>query len=260
MDSQALLNTGQIIFGIVVIGVIGLISDFLFKALNRRLFPLEPRVSKLAIEGVSKTFAQQGAGAHRPRDRGQRFPLHPRPVGLRQVDAPAHRRRARSTEHRPRAARRPAVERPGPDRGMVFQSYTLPLADRAGRTCSFGTRSRKTSPTPDPQGGPEGIREPLPETTLRRHAAANGARARARQRSEDPAARRAFRRARQPDTRTLQELLLGIWEADRKTVLFVTHDIEEAIFMANRVAVMSARPGASSPSSRSRCRTRGTTR
>jgi NitT/TauT family transport system permease protein len=38
MDSQALLNTGQIIFGIVVIGVIGLVSDYLFKALNRRLF------------------------------------------------------------------------------------------------------------------------------------------------------------------------------------------------------------------------------
>jgi NitT/TauT family transport system permease protein len=37
-DSQALLNTGQIIFGIIVIGVIGLISDFAFKALNRRLF------------------------------------------------------------------------------------------------------------------------------------------------------------------------------------------------------------------------------
>jgi NitT/TauT family transport system permease protein len=39
MDSQALLNTGQIIFGIVVIGVIGLVSDYLFKALNLRLFP-----------------------------------------------------------------------------------------------------------------------------------------------------------------------------------------------------------------------------
>jgi NitT/TauT family transport system permease protein len=38
-DSQALLNTGQIIFGIIVIGVIGLISDFAFKALNRWLFP-----------------------------------------------------------------------------------------------------------------------------------------------------------------------------------------------------------------------------
>ncbi|MBP9784466.1 MAG: ABC transporter permease [Giesbergeria sp.] len=38
MDSQALLNTGQIIFGIIVIGIIGLISDLAFKMLNRRLF------------------------------------------------------------------------------------------------------------------------------------------------------------------------------------------------------------------------------
>jgi len=38
-DSQALLNTGQIIFGIIVIGVIGLVSDFLFKWANQRLFP-----------------------------------------------------------------------------------------------------------------------------------------------------------------------------------------------------------------------------
>lgn len=38
-DSQALLNTGQIIFGIIVIGLIGLVSDFLFKAVNQRLFP-----------------------------------------------------------------------------------------------------------------------------------------------------------------------------------------------------------------------------
>ena len=39
IDSQALLNTGQIIFGIIVIGIIGLISDFLFKAFNAWLFP-----------------------------------------------------------------------------------------------------------------------------------------------------------------------------------------------------------------------------
>jgi len=37
-DSQALLNTGQIIFGIIVIGLIGLVSDFVFKAVNRKLF------------------------------------------------------------------------------------------------------------------------------------------------------------------------------------------------------------------------------
>ena len=37
-DSQSLLNTGQIIFGIIIIGLIGLVSDFAFKALNHRLF------------------------------------------------------------------------------------------------------------------------------------------------------------------------------------------------------------------------------
>ena len=41
----------------------------------------------------------------------------------------------------------------------------------------------------------------------------------------------------------MQELLLGIWEREKKTVLFVTHDIEEAIFIASRCLVMSARPG-----------------
>ncbi len=39
IESQSLLNTGQIIFGIIIIGFIGLISDFLFKFTNQRLFP-----------------------------------------------------------------------------------------------------------------------------------------------------------------------------------------------------------------------------
>jgi len=38
IESQALMATGQMIFGIIVIGVIGLVSDFLFKMVNRRLF------------------------------------------------------------------------------------------------------------------------------------------------------------------------------------------------------------------------------
>ena len=41
----------------------------------------------------------------------------------------------------------------------------------------------------------------------------------------------------------MQELLLGIWEAEAVTVLFVTHDIDEAVFMGSRAVVMSARPG-----------------
>ena len=45
-------------------------------------------------------------------------------------------------------------------------------------------------------------------------------------------------------TRThLQEVLLEIWEQKKTTMIFVTHDIDESIYLADRVVIMSARPG-----------------
>jgi ABC-type nitrate/sulfonate/bicarbonate transport system ATPase subunit len=41
----------------------------------------------------------------------------------------------------------------------------------------------------------------------------------------------------------MQELLLKIWEEHKVTVLFVTHDVDEAIFLADRVVVLASRPG-----------------
>ncbi|HVC50462.1 MAG TPA: ABC transporter ATP-binding protein [Stellaceae bacterium] len=45
-------------------------------------------------------------------------------------------------------------------------------------------------------------------------------------------------------TRSLMQVeLLRIWQRTRKTVIFVTHDVQEAVFLSERIAVMSARPG-----------------
>jgi ABC-type nitrate/sulfonate/bicarbonate transport system ATPase subunit len=43
--------------------------------------------------------------------------------------------------------------------------------------------------------------------------------------------------------RRMQEWLLDIWQEDSKTIVFVTHDVEEAVFLSDRVYVMSGRPG-----------------
>ena len=136
------------------------------------------------------------------------------------------------------------VARPGPDRGMVFQSYTLFPWLTVRQNILFGQRA--TDEVVDrliARVGLRGFENHFPKML------SGGMQQRtalARALANDPKILLLDEPfgALDHQTRSLmQELLLGIWEADQKTVLFVTHDIDEAIFMANRVAVMSARPG-----------------
>ena len=41
----------------------------------------------------------------------------------------------------------------------------------------------------------------------------------------------------------LEDVLLSLWQRERRTVLFITHDLSEAVSMSDRVIVMSSRPG-----------------
>lgn len=47
----------------------------------------------------------------------------------------------------------------------------------------------------------------------------------------------------QQTRRYMQEELLDIWQQDQRTVIFVTHDMEEAVLLGDRIVLMSARPG-----------------
>jgi ABC-type nitrate/sulfonate/bicarbonate transport system ATPase subunit len=143
------------------------------------------------------------------------------------------------------------VTGPGPDRGMVFQSYTLFPWLTVERNIRYGLEER---------GLPEAEQRAIAARFIERVGLRGFENHWPRQLSGGMQQRCALARALANDpeillldepfgaldhqTRELmQELLLEIWQQDRKTVLFVTHDIDEAVFLANRVLVMSARPG-----------------
>ena len=143
------------------------------------------------------------------------------------------------------------VTRPGKDRGMVFQSYTLFPWLTVQDNLEFGLKLG-------------GMAAEERAAVARRFIAEVGLegfeRAYPKQLSGGMMQRVALARAlaNDPDillmdepfgaldsqTRSLmQELLLKIWEHSHKTVLFITHDIDEAILLGDRVHVMTARPG-----------------
>jgi ABC-type nitrate/sulfonate/bicarbonate transport system ATPase subunit len=143
------------------------------------------------------------------------------------------------------------VTGPGADRGMVFQSYTLFPWLTVRENISFGLRE-KGMPAAEQaeiaarfiaEVGLSGFEAHYPKQL------SGGMQQRvalARALANDPKILLLDEPFGALDNQTralMQELLLSIWELHRKTVLFVTHDIDEAIFMANRCVVFSARPG-----------------
>jgi len=140
---------------------------------------------------------------------------------------------------------------PGQDRGMVFQSYTLfPWLTvkeniRFGLEISGVPRAQQEQISQEfvekvglkgfEQTYPKGLSGGMKQRVAIARALANNP---AILLLDEPFG------ALDAQTRALmQELLTQVWEELHKTILFVTHDVEEAIFLSDRVFVMTARPG-----------------
>ena len=144
-----------------------------------------------------------------------------------------------------------AISGPSRDRGMVFQSYTLFPWLSVRRNVEFGPRIAGVPATARAaaaaryiaQVGLQGFEDAYPAQL------SGGMRQRvalARALANDPKVLLMDEPFGALDSQTralMQELLLEIWERDHKTVLFITHDIDEALFLGDRVFVMTARPG-----------------
>ena len=140
---------------------------------------------------------------------------------------------------------------PGVDRGMVFQAYTLFPWLTVEENVAFGPQQKKL-PGQDVQ---ELVHRYLEVTGLSKFgklypkALSGGMKQRvaiARALANDPKVLLMDEPFGALDAQTrvvMQELLLQVWEGNHKTVLFITHDIDEAILLADTVHVMSRQPG-----------------
>jgi len=143
------------------------------------------------------------------------------------------------------------ISRPGQDRGMVFQSYTLfPWLTvteniRFGLEISGMVKAKQEQIAQEfvEKVGLKGFEKTYPRGL------SGGMKQRvaiARALANNPAILLLDEPFGALDAQTralMQELLTQIWEELHKTILFVTHDVEEAIFLSDRVFVMTARPG-----------------
>jgi len=143
------------------------------------------------------------------------------------------------------------VQGPGADRGMVFQSYTLFPWLTVRQNVEFGLKRR---------GMAAAQRKDIVDYYVNEVGLSGFADNYAKQLSGGMMQRVAIARALANDPQILlmdepfgaldsqtrlqmQQLLLRVWGNSKKTVLFVTHDIDEAILLGDRVYVMGARPG-----------------
>jgi NitT/TauT family transport system ATP-binding protein len=144
-----------------------------------------------------------------------------------------------------------AISGPGRDRGMVFQSYTLFPWLTVVENIQFGLGLSGVAKAEQEQiakafvekVGLRGFEEAYPR------ALSGGMKQRvaiARALANNPAILLLDEPFGALDAQTrslMQELLTQVWEDLHKTILFVTHDVEEAIFLSDRVFIMTARPG-----------------
>ncbi|MHC1599533.1 MAG: ABC transporter ATP-binding protein, partial [Candidatus Methanospirareceae archaeon] len=143
------------------------------------------------------------------------------------------------------------VKGPSPDRGMVFQEFSLFPWRTVIKNVTFGLEITEIDKQEQYRiaeryielVGLTGFENRYP------HELSGGMKQRvaiARALATDPAILLMDEPFGSVDAQTrniLQEELLEIWKRTKKTVLFVTHSVDEAVYLADRVAVMSTRPG-----------------